>query len=170
MESRKKPTTYSEGQKLLEEAKKAGIHPDYIKGLKRGLSSLSKDGEPSPKEELIKYAEKTKDPEYIKHVKEMNNPKNINARLNWHRQNEDGGPGSGIKGHTTESSEESFWENKLREVAKQKGISESDIESLISQVKKGGAKAIMSSKDGTKDSDPKVAEAESIINLCGGVK
>lgn len=110
---------------------------------------------------------------------------------------EDGGPGSGIKGHTTESSEEKFWENKLREVAKQKGISESDIEELISQVKKGGAKSILTPKDGnkdddateggaireygdkdsekmedacsTKDADPRVVDAEAMIKLCGGV-
>lgn len=91
------------------------------------------------------------------------------------KTSKDGGPGSGIKGHTTESSEENFWENKLREVAKQKGISESDIESLISQVKKGGAKAVMSQKenndscgekvytkgteDGYKMEDPKEIEA-----------
>lgn len=43
MAGKKKPLTYSEGKKLLEEAKKAGIHPDYLKGMERGLSSLSKD-------------------------------------------------------------------------------------------------------------------------------
>lgn len=41
-----------------------------------------------PKAELIKYAEATKDPDYIKHVKEMKNMASINARLQWHRQKE----------------------------------------------------------------------------------
>lgn len=41
-----------------------------------------------PKAELIKYAEATKDPDYIKYVKEMKNQANINARLQWHRQKE----------------------------------------------------------------------------------
>lgn len=88
-------------------------------------------------------------------------------------ESKDGGPGSGIKGHTTESSEESFWENKLREVAKQKGISESDIESLISQIKKGGAKAVMSPKDScgekvfTKGTDDDDATKEGAIKEYG---
>lgn len=43
MANKKKPLTYSEGKKLLEEAKKAGIHQDYLKGMERGLASLKDD-------------------------------------------------------------------------------------------------------------------------------
>ena len=42
-----------------------------------------------PKAELIKYAEATKDPDYIKHVKGLTNMNTINARLQWHRQKEE---------------------------------------------------------------------------------
>ena len=48
------------------------------------LSGFTTDAD--PKAELIKYAEKTGDPEYIKHVKNLTNMATINARLQWHRQ------------------------------------------------------------------------------------
>lgn len=65
------------------------------------------------------------------------------AKAIAYSESKDGGPGSGIKGHTTEDPDEKFWENKLREVAKQKGIPESSIEEFISKVKSGGVKKVM---------------------------
>ena len=43
MKGKKKPLTYSEGKKLLEEAKNAGIHSDYLRGMERGLANLKDD-------------------------------------------------------------------------------------------------------------------------------
>ena len=40
----------------------------------------------SPKEQLIEYAKKSNDPEYLEHVKKMTNPNDINARLQWHKK------------------------------------------------------------------------------------
>lgn len=93
-------------KKLEKEAKEGKfVDPNYLAGVKRALEKAKKErakdacekvftkGEAeddSPKEELIKYAEKTKDPEYIAHVKGLKNPNTINARLQAHRQGKDG--------------------------------------------------------------------------------
>lgn len=63
-------------------------HP-RVRQIDKELGELRKqiksfDGD--PKAELIKYAEATKDPDYIKHVKGLTNMATINARLQWHRQ------------------------------------------------------------------------------------
>lgn len=155
----------------------------------------------SPKEELIKYAEKTKDPEYIAHVKGLKNPNTINARLQAHRQGkdgdiilpqhkcsdddatnklepekmighkeggvEDGGPGSGIKGHSTAEKLEKrqdYLESQIRKL-KTRG------DRYSRQMLKGFMEeydAITRRLSNIKDSDPLAAEAQAIINLCGG--
>lgn len=40
----------------------------------------------SAKEQLIEYAKKVNDPEYLEHVKKMTNPRDIEARLQWHKK------------------------------------------------------------------------------------
>lgn len=117
--------------------------PNTVRLAEKLLQSSTKDD--SPKEELIKYAEKTKDPEYIAHVKGLKNPNTINARLQAHRQGKDGD--IILPQHKCSDDDAT---NKL------------EPEKMIGH-KEGGV------EDGCiKDSDPKVAEAQTIINLCGG--
>lgn len=71
MAGKKKPLTYSEGKKLLEEAKKAGIHPDYLKGMERGLASLKDSCTKDAKFEVMYTIGHFHDPETLKDKKEI---------------------------------------------------------------------------------------------------
>ena len=192
----------------------------YLKELRRKEQGmLSKDAcekiftkgeaeDDSPEEELIKYAEKTKDPEYIAHVKGLKNPNTINARLQAHRQGKDGDiilPQHKCSDDdaTENGSIEEFGKNKdIEKMSPEKDPTlaqdasypvvhrEGDFKIVESDegfelyfrgvyydtyhTKEQAIKFIEKYKErakarGIKDSDPKVAEANAIISLCGGV-
>ena len=61
-----------------DEAKKVGNAQSKINGKWVEIKS--------PKEELIEYAKKSNDPEYLKHVQGLKDRKAIDARLNWHHR------------------------------------------------------------------------------------
>ena len=89
--------------------------------------------------------------------------------------NKDGGPGSGIKGHKTSyekfAEESGFDVMSPEEFKKLTGLTPKEYENKYPSKKKNedacGEKVFTK---GTKDADPKVAEAEAMISLFGGVR
>ena len=230
MKGRKKPLSYSEGKKLLEEAKKAGIHQDYIKGMERGiaglkdaceekiftkgtknitggLSTMNKDekeqwitvngahvkieGGESKESAVKNFINKKQD------KKEVSNPKkgDDKARKKWAKtlaeEYELGSP-KDIRKNMEEDDEvdEEYLENytkqyniildhpvgskvliggKEREITDY--IPDDDGEDIMAELDGDDWVSVMSlKKSSSKDADPKVAEAEAMINLFGGVR
>lgn len=184
MAGKKKPLTYSEGKKLLEEAKKAGIHPDYLKGMEMGLSSLSKDecGEKvftKGTEDAISYTESQlirAEWSTWQHI--VNNPGKyspetvaIAQKLLRTKQ----------KFENTRGAKDAKFEIMYTIGHFQNPETLKDRKEIIQANSAGEARRIIENREKGNlnriiqitqihDSDPKVAEAEAIINLCGGVK